>query len=113
MNGYIQPPPPQPRGMGCFGKGCLILSIFILFLVVAGAIGLYFGLKKNSAFLHGIYWAEKAHMLATEPSPVPQFETNEENMNASERKWRDFERASHEDQPTRVELTADDLNNLI
>jgi hypothetical protein len=113
MNGFIEPPPQQRGGMGCFGKGCLILSVFILFLMVACAIGLYFGLKKNSALLYGIYWAEKTHMLATEPSPVPLFETTEENIEASERKWRDFERASHEGQPERVELTGDDLNNLI
>jgi hypothetical protein len=113
MNGFIEPPPQQRRGMGCFGKGCLILSFFILFLIVACAIGLYFGFKKNSAFLHGIYWAEKTHMLATEPSLVPHFETTEENIEATERKWRNFERASDEGQPARVELTTDDLNNLI
>jgi hypothetical protein len=111
MNGYIEPPPPQPRGMGCLGKGCLILSFFVLSLIIACAVGLYVGLKTNSAFVHGIYWAEKAHMLATQPSPVPQFETTEENIEASERKWRDFD--SQENRPAQVELTADDLNNLI
>lgn len=115
MAGYIEPPPPLPpaRGMGCLGKGCLILSLFILFLIIACAIGLFLGLRTNSALVHGIFWAEKTHLLATEASPVPKFETREENMEESERKWRDFERASHADQPARVELTADDLNNFI
>jgi hypothetical protein len=99
--------------MGCLGKGCLILSIFILFLIVAGAIGIYFGFKKNSAVLRGFYWAQSTKMLATEASPVPQFETTEENIAASERKWNDFERASHAGQPAHLELTAEDLNNLI
>ena len=113
MNSHLEPPPVQPRGMGCLGKGCLILSIFVLFLIVAGAIGMYFGLKKNSAILRGLYWAESANILASEPSPVTQFETTEENIEASERKWKDFERASHAAQPAHVELTADDLNNFV
>jgi hypothetical protein len=99
--------------MGCLGKGCLILSIFVLFLIVAGAVGMYFGLKKNSAILRGLYWAKSTNMLASEASPIPQFETTEESIEASERKWKDFERASHAGQPAHVELTADDLNNLI
>jgi hypothetical protein len=113
VNTHLQPPPVQPRGMGCLGKGCLILSIFVLFLIVAGAIGMYFGLKKNSAILRGLYWAQGTKMLASEASPVPQFEATEENIGASERKWNDFERASRTGQPAHVELTADDLNNLI
>jgi hypothetical protein len=113
MTGDIEPPPPGPRGMGCLGKGCLILSLFILFLIIACAVGLYVGSKTNSALVHGIYWAKKTHMLASEPSPIPQFETAPENIEGTKRKWRDFDRAAHEDQPARIELTADDLNNLI
>jgi hypothetical protein len=113
VNTHLEPPPVQPRGLGCFGKGCLILAIFILFLIVAGAFGIYFGLKTNSAVLRGLYWAQSTNMLASEPSPVPQFETVQENIAASERKWKDFERASHAGQAARVELTADDLNNFI
>lgn len=111
---HLQPPPPvQPRGMGCLGKGCLILSIFLLFLIVAGAVGIYFGFKKNSAVVRGIYWAQSANVIASEPASITHFEATEENMEASARKWRDFERASHNGQPAHVELSADDLNNLI
>ena len=102
MNTHLQPPPVQPRGMGCFGKGCLILSVFILFLIVACVIGMYFGLKKNSAVLRGLYWAQSTNMLTTESSPVPKFETTEENIETSERKWNDFERASQSGQPAHV-----------
>ena len=55
--------------MGCVGKGCLILACFIVFLIIAGAIGLYFGMRTHSAVLHSFYWAKKMHVLAQEPSP--------------------------------------------
>lgn len=113
MAGFIEPPPPQARGVGCFGKGCLILALLILFLAIAGAIGIYFGLTRYSALAHGIYWAQQAGLLAPEALAVPQFETTPENMEAAFRKWRDFERAAKESQPAHIELAADDLNNLI
>jgi hypothetical protein len=112
MNTWIEGPPPREKnGMGCLGKGCLILGCFIVFLIIAGAVGLYFGMRTHSAVLHSFYWAKKMHVLAQEPSPLPQFETTAENMTAAEQKWKDFENAR--DQPAHIELTADDLNNLI
>ncbi len=113
MTTYIEPPPPQPRRMGCLGKGCLILSLFILFLLIMGGVGIYYALKTHSAVARGLVWAQQNHLLATEPSPVPQFETTEEHIEVSSRKWGDFERASSNEEPAHVELTADDLNNLI
>ena len=97
--------------MGCLGKGCLILSCFIIFLIIACAIGLYFGLRTHSAVLRSFVWATKTHVLSQQPSPVPQFETTDENIQTAERKWQDFENTR--DQPAHIELTADDLNNLI
>jgi hypothetical protein len=112
MNTWIEPPAPRERrGMGCLGKGCLILTCFIIFLIIAGAIGLYFGFKTHSAFLRSIYWAKKTHALSQEPSPVPQFETTDENVRTAKQKWENFENTR--DQPAHIELTADDLNNLI
>jgi hypothetical protein len=112
MNTWIEGPSPrEKRGMGCLGKGCLILTCFIIFLIIAGAIGLYFGFKTNSAVLRSVLWAKKTHVLSQEPSPVPQFETTEENVRTAKQKWEDFE--STRDQPAHIELTADDLNNLI
>jgi hypothetical protein len=113
MATYIEPPPPQPRGMGCFGKGCLILSLLFLFLLLMGAVGIYYAFRTHSAVVHGLAWAQQNHVLAAEPSPVPQFETTSERIEVSERKWRAFDRASSKDEPAHVELTADDLNNLI
>src|SRR4051794_17660181 len=43
-NSWIEPPPPQ-RGMGCFGKGCLILFCFLLLLVAAFAGGSYLAVR--------------------------------------------------------------------
>ena len=97
--------------MGCLGKGCLILTCFIIFLIIAGAIGLYFGFKTHSAVLRSVLWAKKTHVLSQEASPAPQFETTEESVRTAKQKWEDFE--STRDQPAHIELTADDLNNLI
>ncbi|HKR54432.1 MAG TPA: hypothetical protein VJR93_08810 [Chthoniobacterales bacterium] len=121
MNTWLEGPPPDERKeMGCLGKGCLILTCFIIFLIIASAIGLYFGYKTHSAVLRSVIWAKRAHVLSQEPSPVPQFETTEENVNSAKQKWEDFKRTaknegapSTRDQPARIELTADDINNLI
>ena len=130
MTTWIEPPPQRP-GMGCFGKGCLILSCFLVFLIIAGAIGLYFGMKSHSAVLHGAAWARKTHLLAEEPAPVPQFETTADSIAATKQKWSDFrngtastsstpspdatatDTSTPANQSSQIELTAEDLNNLI
>ena len=128
MTGWIEPPPPQRRGTGCVGKGCLVLCCLLLFLMIAGAVGIYLGMRKHSAIVHAAVWAKKTHLLADEPAPVPQFETTQENIAATKQKWSNFRNATPNDvavetPPTagvprdtragQVELTADDLNNLI
>src|SRR5947207_15855159 len=110
MNTWIEGPSPrEKRRMGCVGKGCLILACFILFLLIAGAVGVFIGMKHYSALGRSFLWARKIHVLAAEPSPVPQFETAGESIDAAKRKWKDFENASHGSQPAHVELTTDDL----
>src|SRR6201989_3015000 len=60
MNTWLEGPSPHERtDMGCLGKGCLILCCFIIFLIIAGAIGLYFGYKTHSAVLRSVLWAKK------------------------------------------------------
>ena len=61
-------------------------------VIIAGGIGLYFGIRTHSAVLRSFLWAKKTHVLAQESSPVPQFETNDEKIDAAERKWEDFEK---------------------
>ena len=132
MNTWIEGPSAQEkRGLGCVGKGFLILACFIVFLMIAGTIDLYFGMRTHSAVVNSVVWAKKSHVLSQEPSPVPQFETTEQNINATRQKWKDFEKNTRNqpadmepsiepgaddltrNQPTHIELTADDLNNLI
>jgi hypothetical protein len=112
MNTWIEGPPAQEkRGMGCVGKACLILACFIVLLMIAGTIE-YFGMRPHSAVVNSVVWATKAHVLSQEPSPVPQFQTTEQNINQTRQKWKDFEKNTR-NQPAFIELTADDLNNLI
>ena len=132
MNTWIEGPPAQEkRGLGWVGKACLILACFIVFLMIAGTIDLYFGMHTHSAVVNSVVWAKKSHVLSQEPSPVPQFETTEQNINATRQKWKDFEKNTRNqpadmepsiepgaddltrNQPAFIELTADDLNNLI
>jgi hypothetical protein len=132
MNNWIEGPPAQEkRGLGWVGKGCLILACFIVFLMIAGTIPLYFGMRTHSAVVNSVVWAKKTHILSQEPSPVPQFETTEQNIDATRQKWKDFEKNTRNqpadiepsiepgaddltrNQPAFIELTADDLNNLI
>src|SRR5437660_87500 len=124
MTGWIEPPPPQRRGTGCVGKGCFILCCLLLFLMIAGAVGIYLGMKKHSAVVHAAVWARKTHLLADEPALVPEYETTQQNIAVTKRKWADFRNATPssiplENAPTadiprdtrsgQVELTADDL----
>ena len=132
MNTWIEGPPAQEkRGLGFVGKACLILACFIVFLMIAGTIDLYFGMHTHSAVVNSVVWAKKSHVLSQEPSPVPQFETTEQNINVTRQKWKDFEKNTRNqpadmepsiepgaddltrNQPAFIELTADDLNNLI
>ena len=122
MTSWIEPPPKQ-KGMGCLGKGCLLIILFLLLLVVAFVIGFYVG---------------------TKPREIPQVQTSEDEQNAVRTRWDEFEAASRNEQvmnppvptlsplpdvtpppdvtPTpvatpasanRIELTANDINQLI
>jgi hypothetical protein len=121
MTSWIEPPPKQ-KGMGCLGKGCLLIAAFLVLLGVAFVIGFYVG---------------------TKPREIPQVQTSEDEQNAVRARWDEFEAASRNEQvmspavpelsptpdvtpapdatPTpaatpasnRIELTASDINQLI
>jgi hypothetical protein len=118
MTSWIEPPP-KPKGMGCLGKGCLLIIIFLVLLVVAFVIGFYVG---------------------TKPKEIPQVQTSEDEQNAVAARWDEFEAASKQETPpvapvspnpdtppapeatptpaatpsaNRIELTANDINQLI
>jgi hypothetical protein len=119
MTSWIEPPP-KPKGMGCLGKGCLLIIIFLVLLVVAFVIGFYVG---------------------TKPKEIPQVQTSEDEQNAVGARWDEFEAAGQNKEtspvapapipdatpapdatpvpeatppsPNRIELTANDINQLI
>jgi hypothetical protein len=112
MNGWVEAPPPK-RGLGCFARGCLILVIFAIVLAIACVAGLYWGFQRHSAIVHGIYWLAKTHSIAEAPVPVPEFAASDEQIQAVQERWRDFEQKIRAGQPAEIELTADDINSLI
>ncbi|HEV2047538.1 MAG TPA: hypothetical protein VGQ95_13200 [Chthoniobacterales bacterium] len=98
---WIEPPPPQ-KGLGCFGKGCLILLVFFILL--------------GLAFIGGTYLA--ARYLRSEYFPTTQVQlpaptATEDEQQAARSRWDSFEKAARTHRPARIELTADDLNALI
>lgn len=123
MTSWIEPPPKR-KGMGCIGKGCLLIIVFLILLVVAFVVGVYVG---------------------TKPKEFPQVQTSEADQDAVKARWAEFEAANRSDPPVsqmpvpapslapdetpapeptpvpaetppsanRIELTAGDINNLI
>jgi hypothetical protein len=113
MNAEVEPPP--ERGMGCFGKGCLILIVLAILLVVVGVGGTYWGLRH-------VYLSDK-------PAPIPETTASNEASSAtpgetsvarpSEKSAEVRERldtmkkTARAREATEVELTAADINALI
>jgi hypothetical protein len=119
MTSWIEPPP-KAKGMGCLGKGCLLIIVFLVLLVVAFVIGFYVG---------------------TKPKEMPQVQTSVDEQNAVRARWDQFEVASQNKpeaipvapptpdatpvpdasptpeatplSPNRIELSANDINQLI
>ncbi len=107
----------QPkRGMGCFGKGCLILIASGILLVVGG--------------IGGTYWSLRHVVLSDKPAPMPETSAPSEATGAatpgetsvatpSEKSAEVRERldtmkhAARAHEATGVELTAADINALI
>jgi len=63
--------------------------------------------------VHGVFWLAKTHSISQAPAPVPQFAASDEQIQATQERWRDFEQKDRAGQPAEIELTADDLNSLI
>src|SRR5437762_11930365 len=112
MNTWVEPPP-RRQGLGCFARGCLILLVFGIVLAIACFAGMYWGFQRDSAIVHGIYWLAKTHSIAQAPDPVPEFAAPEEQIQAVQERWSDFEQKIRAGQQTETELTADDINSLI
>jgi hypothetical protein len=76
MTSWIEPPPKE-KGMGCLGKGCLLIIVFLLLLVIAFVIGFYVG---------------------TKPREIPQVQTSQDEQNAVRARWDEFEAAGRNEQ---------------
>lgn len=111
MNGWVEAPPPKP--MGCFAKGCLIVAGFAIFLAIACTAGIYWGLHRHSAVVRSIYWLTKAHAISDKPAMLPAHQTSDEKIENVLERWRTFESAARSGQTAQIELSADDLNDLI
>jgi hypothetical protein len=111
MNTWVEAPP--RRGLGCFGRGCLIFLVFVIVLAIACFTGMYWGLHRHSALFYGSYWLAKTRSLAQAPSPVPEFNGSEQQIQHVQERWQDFEQKTRASQPAVIELSADDINMLI
>ena len=113
MNTGVEPPP--KRGMGCFGKGCLILIVLAILFVVVGVGGTYWGLRH-------VYLSDKPAPIPettapTETSAAKPGETNvatprEKSAEVRER-LNTMKKAKRAHEQTEVELSAADINALI
>jgi hypothetical protein len=112
MNGWVDAPPPR-RGLGCFGRGCLIFVVFAIVLAIACLAGMYWGFQRHSAILHGIYWLTKAQAIAQKPVPIPEFTASDTQIQSVHERCEDFEQKARAGQPVELELTPDDINTLI
>jgi hypothetical protein len=88
--------------MGCFGKGCLILAAFLIFLAIAFTGGTFLAVR----FLRSSYFS-------TVPARLPASTATEQEQQAARSAWHDFENAGRGHQARRIEMTADQLNALI
>ena len=112
MNTWVEAPP-RRKGLGCFARGCLTLSIFAMVLAIAGFAGLYWGLHRNSALFYGSYWLAKTQSLAEAATPLPEFNASDQQIQLVQERWQDFEQKTRAGQAAEIELSADDINALI
>ena len=111
MNAWVEAPP--RKGLGCFGRGCLILLVFLIVLGIACFAGVYWGLHRHSALFYGNYWLAKTRSIAKAPTPVPEFNASNQQIQLVQERWQDFEQKTRAGQPAEIELSADDINALI
>ena len=112
MNTWVEAPPPR-QGLGCFARGCLTLLIFAIVLAITGFAGMYWGLHRHSALFYGSYWLAKTRSIAQAPTPVPEFNPSDQQIERVRERWQDFEQKARAGQAAEIELNADDINALI
>src|SRR5882762_3049117 len=113
MNTQVEPPP--KRGLGCFAKGCLILIVLAILVVVVG--------------VGGTYWSVRHVYLSDKPAPIPESsappETDaatpggtsmampSERSTAVRERLNTMKQAARAHEPNEVISTAADSNSLI
>jgi hypothetical protein len=109
---WFEPPPKQRKGIGCFGKGCLILIVSLLVLAAV-----FFGVG---------YMSVRYAVTASAPRELPTVVTSETEERAVRRRWENFKSASRDRAAAtkavdaaqartrpRIEFSARDINQLI
>jgi hypothetical protein len=74
---------------------------------------MYWGLHRNSAIFHGLYWLTKARAIAQTSVPVPQFTVSDAQIQSVHERCEDFEQKARAGQPAELELAPDDINTLV
>ena len=74
---------------------------------------MYWGLHRHSALFYGSYWLAKTRSIAEAPSPVPEFNASDQQIQRVQERWQDFEQKTRAGQSAEIELSADDINALI
>jgi hypothetical protein len=87
--------------------------IFAIVLAIACFAGMYWGLHRHSALFYGSYWLAKTRSIAEAPTPVPEFNASDQQIERVRERWQDFEQKSRAGQAAEIELSADDINALI
>jgi hypothetical protein len=116
---WFEPPPKQRKGIGCFGKGCLILIVSLLALAAV-----FFGVG---------YVSVRSAVTASAPRELPTVVTSETEERAVRQRWENFRSATRDREPAtevvdsaqvrtdaaqartppRIEFSANDINQLI
>ncbi len=99
---WIEPPPRRQAGMGCLGKGCLILVAFVVLLALAFTGGTIYAVRH----LRGTFFAKENVQL-------PPNTSTEQEQQLALANWKLFERSARAHAQARIEMTADELNALI
>jgi len=113
MNTRAEPPP--TRGIGCFGKSCLLLIVLAILCVVVG--------------VGGTYWGVRHVYLSDKPAPIAQTASATQTSTATHgqaavaaptgksaevrERFDTMKKAARTHEASEVELTAADINALI
>ncbi|HEV2095620.1 MAG TPA: hypothetical protein VGQ82_03880 [Chthoniobacterales bacterium] len=110
MSSSAEPPLPQKRRRGCFGKGCLAIIAVVLVLLLSLTVGAYFFLRHS--------------ILASKPISLPIEELSSQQLTETKQRIRTFKSngvkpPEHDlETPaaagnTQLELSSDEINGLI